>query len=131
MPVWRVSVPTLALKPSMSLWSPRSPPPARTLSTRGGTVSSQAARCARTSRRVIPDGSFSSYRSLGTASSTARVATYMCSTRASRSLLEIPGIVVDTEHLLQDEYLLVGAGVCSRTFEEPGHQLAARLRGLP
>src|ERR1700687_1912243 len=45
-----------------------------------------------------------------------------------RSLLEVAGVVVDTEHLLEHLYLLADARVRASGLEELGHQLAARLR---
>src|SRR2546428_1506801 len=100
------------------------------------------------SLRLQPVLSFSVNRSRGSASSADRSARWLWPMRPSRSLraplrvrgplppgplplsLEIPGIVVDTKHLLQDKYLLADACVCSRALQEPGHELVAALRGL-
>src|SRR5712692_1856131 len=104
------------------------PSPCSTRLMRDGTVPSHAAWWATTSLSDQPEGSCSSNRSGGNASTTAREATYPWSTFASRSLLEIAGVVVDTEHLLEHLYLLADAGVRPRALEEFGHQLAAGLR---
>jgi hypothetical protein len=45
--------------------------------------------------------------------------------------LEVPGIVVLTEHLLQDTYLLSDAGMRSRALEESRHELFAVLGRVP
>src|SRR5438093_7810075 len=103
------------------------PSPCSTRSIRAGTVPSHAAWWATTSFSDQPEASCSSNRSGGNASTTAREATYPWSTFASRSLLEIAGVVVDTEHLLEHLYLLADARVRARTLEELGHELVARL----
>src|SRR5438552_105376 len=105
------------------------PSPCSTRSIRDGTVPSHAAWWATTSLSDQPEGSCSSNRSGGNASTTAREATYPWSTFASRSLLEIAGVVVDTEHLIEDLYLLADARVRARAFEELRHELPACLRG--
>src|SRR5438093_7376208 len=107
------------------------PSPCSTRSIRAGTVPSHAAWWATTSFSDQPEASCSSNRSGGNASTTAREATYPWSTFASRSLLEIAGVVVDTEHLLEHLYLLADARVRARAFEELRHELAACLRRDP
>src|SRR5438132_4479418 len=104
------------------------PSPCSTRSIRDGTVPSHAALWATTSLSVQPEGSCSSNRSGGNASTTAREATYPWSTFAIRSLLEVAGVVIDTVDLLEHLYLLADARVRARAFEELGHELAARLR---
>src|SRR5438552_7008284 len=103
------------------------PSPCSTRSIRDGTVPSHAAWWATTSLSVQPEGSCSSNRSGGNASTTAREATYPWSTFAIRSLLEVAGVVIDTENLLEHLYLLTDARVRARAFEELGHELATRL----
>src|SRR5256714_12855026 len=80
--------------------------------------------------RLQPVRSFSPQRSRGRASSADRRARYVWLMRPSSSALEVPRIVVFTEHLLQDKYLLADACVCSGALEEPRHQLAAVLGGM-
>src|SRR6266516_1300336 len=104
------------------------PSPCSTRSIRDGTVPSHAAWWATTSLSVHPEGSCSSNRSGGNASTTAREATYPCSIFEIRSLLEIAGVVIDTVDLLEHLYLLADAGVRARAFEELGHELAPCLR---
>src|SRR3989442_13588552 len=82
------------------------------------------------SLRLQPVLSFSPNRSRGRASSAERRARWPWPMRRSRSPLEITGVVVLTEHLLQHKYLLADARVCSRALEELGHELVAALPGF-
>src|SRR5687768_11578444 len=52
---------------------------------------------------------------------------YTCSIFARRSDLEITGVVVDTEGLLEHLYLFADARVRARALHELRHELAARL----
>src|SRR6266850_1546829 len=111
--------------------SPSRDVPLRSDSTNAGMVLSQYARWPTISFNVQPAGSFSSHRGAGSAPIASRIERWAPDIFPSNSVLEIPRIVVLTEHLLQDKYLFADACVCSRALQEPGHQLIAGLRGLP
>src|SRR2546423_53543 len=104
--------------------------PVRSESTNAGIVLSQYARWPTISLSVQPAGSFSSHRGAGRAPIASRIERCDCEIFLSNSSLEVPRIVVFTEHLLQDKYLLADACVCSGALEEPRHQLAAVLGGM-